>query len=351
MKRVLVTGGSGFIGRYVCERLRHDGHDVTILDLVPPSWASDGIRIVRGDIRDRTAVDDAMAGCDELVHLAAAHHDFGISEGTYFDVNEGGARVLCDAMDRVNLRRACFYSSVAVYGTVPEPRTETVPPRPASPYGASKLAGEEVFRRWSEQGGDRRILVMRPAVVFGPRNFANMFALIRQIHSGLFVRVGEGTNVKSTAYVDNLVDATFYLMTRGGGPAFDVYNYVDTPDLTSGEICDIISESLGRGPTRWSIPLPLAVALASPFDVFIRLTGRNFPISSARVRKLATMQTKFVAEKVRQAGFTPRVPLSAGLRSMTAWFVNEGQKQPVVSHLPPARVGGSLVASRKAAGA
>jgi len=109
--------------------------------------------------------------------------------------------------------------------------------------------------------------------------------------------------------------------------------------------------ALGSSITLNGAPMTVIGILASPFDVFIRLTGRNFPISSARVRKLATMQTKFVAEKVRQAGFTPRVPLSAGLRSMTAWFVNEGQKQPVVSHLPPARVGGSLVASRKAAGA
>ena len=351
MTRVLVTGGSGFIGRYFCERLRKDGRDVTILDLVPPSWNAEGIRFVRGDVRDAVAVREALVDVDELIHLAAAHHDFGIAESTYFDVNEGGARVLCEAMDAAAVRRATFYSSVAVYGNVPEPRTEEVQPAPAAPYGASKLAGEQVFRRWSEQGGGRRVLVMRPAVVFGPRNLANMFALIRQIHSGLFMRVGEGTNVKSTAFVENLVDATCYLLARSDGPEFDVYNYVDTPDLTSREICDIISESLGRGPTRWAIPLPVAVALAWPFDAVIGLTGRNLPISSARVRKLATMQTKFVAEKVRRAGFTPRVPLQAGLRLMTTWFLMEGKSQPVVSHLPPASVGGALVASRKAAGA
>lgn len=351
MSRVLVTGGSGFIGRNVSERLRAQGRDVTILDLVPPTWPVDGMRVVRGDVRDRRVVDEAMAGCDEVIHLAAAHHDFGISEETYFDVNEGGARVLCDAMDALGIRLICFYSSVAVYGTAPEPRSEAVHPQPAAPYGASKLAGEEVFRAWASRGQGRRVLVMRPAVVFGPRNFANMFALIRQIHSGLFLRVGEGTNIKSTAYVDNLVDATFYLMEHGNGNGFDVFNYVDTPDLTSREICDAISESLGRGPTRWSIPLPVASALAWPFDAVIRVTGRNLPISSARVRKLATMETKFVAEKVRQAGFSPRVPLREGLRLMTTWFVNEGRKQPVVSHLPPPRVGGTLVTSHKAAGA
>lgn len=351
MSRVLVTGGSGFIGRYVCERIVEGGGTVTILDLVAPRWDARGIPHVQGDARDAAAVDKAIAGADEVIHLAAAHHDFGISDATYFDVNEGSARVLCAAMDKAGVTKACFYSSVAVYGSVPEPRTEDVVPSPEAPYGASKLAGERVFQRWTEQGGGRRALVMRPAVVFGPRNFANMYALIRQIHSRLFLPIGPGTNVKSTAYVENLVDATFYLMSRDDRPAFDVYNYVDTPDLTSREICDAISESLGRRPIGWSLPLGAALALAMPFDAAIRVTGRNLPISSARVRKLATAQTRFAADKVRRAGFAPRVPLRDGLHRMTEWFVKEGRHQPVVSHLPPARVGDALVSSRKAAGA
>jgi nucleoside-diphosphate-sugar epimerase len=292
-----------------------------------------------------------MSGVEEVIHLAAAHHDFGIAPQTYFDVNEGGARVLCDAMEAAGIRRACFYSSVAVYGDVPEPRTENVTPAPTSPYGASKLAGEEVFRSWTERGDGRRVLVMRPAVVFGPRNFANMYALIRQIYSRLFLPIGDGTNVKSTAYVENLVGATFHLLSRADGPAFDVYNYVDTPDLTSREICDAITESLGRRTLALSLPLPVAVALAMPFDGIIRLTGRNLPISTARVRKLATAQTRFDASRVRSTGFVAGVSLRDGLRRMTDWFVREGRFEPVVSHLPPARLGDALVATRKAAGA
>lgn len=351
MTRVLVTGGSGFIGRYLCERLRAESHDVTILDLVAPAWPSGDMRVVRGDIRDPVAVNDAMAGCDAMMHLAAAHHDFGIAESTYFDVNEGGARVLCAAMDAGGVTEACFYSSVAVYGDAPEPRSEDTTPMPNAPYGASKLAGEAVFREWTAQGGGRSVLVIRPAVVFGPRNFANMYALIRQIHSRFFLPIGEGSNIKSTAFVENLVAATMYLLARDDREPFDAYNYVDGPDLTSREICDAITESLGRQPVRWSLPLPVALLLASPFDAVIRLTGRNLPISSARVRKLATMQTRFPADKVRRAGFTPAVTLREGLRRMTDWYMSEGRSQPVISHLPPARVGGALRETHKAAGA
>lgn len=349
--RVLVTGGSGFIGRYFCERLHGAGREVQILDLVPPAWPHEGICVQLGDVRDPAAVREALAGCDLVIHLAAAHHDFGISAPTYFGVNEGGARVLTEEMDRAGVRRVCFFSSVAVYGDAPEPRTEATPPAPAHPYGASKLAGEEVFRRWVERGDGRRALVIRPAVVFGPRNFANVYALMRQIHSGFYLPVGRGANVKSMAYVENVVDAALHLLGRDALPAFDAFNYVDLPDLTSRGIGDAIAEALGRRPPAVAVPLSLALALAAPFDAVIRVTGRNLPISSARVRKLATMQTKFEAAKVREAGFEPAHTLRDGIRRMAEWFLSEGRHQPVVSHLPPETVGAALVASAKAAGA
>ncbi|GJG87940.1 UDP-N-acetylglucosamine 4-epimerase [Gemmatimonadetes bacterium T265] len=336
----LVTGGAGFIGRLLCTSLLARGDRVTVLDLapVPPARAGERVptRVVRGDVRDPAAVREALAGCDAVFHLAAAHHDFGIDRATYFGVNEGAAEVLCAAMDAVGVREVCFYSSVAVFGDAPEPHHEDAPKAPNNDYGASKLAGEAVFRRWAEAAPGRRVLVVRPTVTFGPGNFANMFSLIRQIDSGLFVQVGAGDNVKSLSYVENLVDATLFLWDRPAGAAFEAYNWVEKPDFTSGEIAAAISAALGRGAPRFRVPLGVAVALAAPFDLVIRLTGRNLPVSSARVRKLAADRTKFEADKVRAAGFRPRVALDEGIRRMVAWYLAEGRRQTPVRHLPPA---------------
>jgi nucleoside-diphosphate-sugar epimerase len=351
MSRVLVTGGSGFIGHYWCEHLAREGVDVTVLDLVAPAWLPDGARDVRGDVRDPAAVASALEGCDAVLHLAAAHHDFGLAERTYFDVNQGGAEVLAAEMDRAGVGRLCFYSSVAVYGDVPEPTIEAGLTRPESPYGASKLAGEDVFRRWTAQGGGRRALVIRPTAVCGPGNFSNVFTLMRQIHSGFYLPVGRGENVKSLAYVENLVEATAYLWARDDLPPFDVYNYVDKPDLTSRQICETIAASVGRRPPRWSLPLGIALAAAAPFDVVSALFRQNLSVSRARVRKLGASRTCFDAGKVRAAGFTARISLAEGLRRMGAWYLAEGRRQPVVSHLPPARVGDPSRRSARAAGA
>lgn len=216
--KTAITGGSGFIGQYVVERLLAAGDEVTTLDLVPPpDGAARPTRHVRGDVRDPAAVRDALAGADRVLHLAAAHHDFGIDERTYFDVNEGAAGVLCREAERAGIRELCFFSSCAVYGDAPEPHAEDGPKQPNSHYGASKLAGEAVFSRWAETG-QGRVLVIRPTVVFGPRNFGNMYTLIRQIHRRRYLPVGAGSNQKSLAYVENLVDALLHLWTRPSGP-------------------------------------------------------------------------------------------------------------------------------------
>ena len=342
--KVCVTGGSGFIGGYFVDDLTRAGHEVVILDLIDPDHTQHGlsgeqiarVEFIKGDIRNPQKADEALAGCDMLLNLAAAHHDFGIEYDTYFDVNERGSQILCDAMDNHGVKRACFYSTVAVYGDAPEPREETTPPAPESPYGKSKLAGEKVFEAWVSKGDGRRCLVIRPTVTFGIHNFANMYSLIRQVNSGKFVRVGGGTNIKSLSYVENIVDATQYLWDRDDLEPFDVFNYIDKPDLTSRGISETVYEALGKKPLPIAVPMWFALLGALPFDMVIALTGKNLPISGPRVKKLFAAQTKFEADKLLAKGYTPKVPLKEGIRRMVNWYLEEGKDQSAEWHQPPA---------------
>lgn len=339
---VLVTGGSGFIGSYFVPLLHSAGHSLTILDLVRPDFDPGPARVVVGDVRDPSAVRHALQGNDAVLHLAAAHHDFGIAEKTYYDVNENGARVLCDAMDDARVTKLCFYSSVAVFGDSALPRHEAQTPKPNSPYGGSKLAAERVFHAWTARGDNRRCLVIRPTVTFGVNNFANMYSLIRQLADKPFVRVGDGSNIKSLSYVENITEATLFLWNQPGLAPFDVFHYVDKPDLTSRQICDTILAALGKKPVGPAIPLSAACLAALPFDLVIKLTGKNLPISSARIKKLFATETKFEADKVRAAGFNARVPLREGIEKMTRWYLAEGRAKKPFWRTPPAEVGGAV---------
>lgn len=333
--RICVTGGSGFIGVHFCRVLHAAGHEAVVLDLVDPPADMPFQRFVRGDIRDPEAAHDAMTGCDAVLHLAAAHHDFGIEEATFVDVNERGTQVLCDAMDAAGIRPITFYSTVAVYGTAAPPLAETTEPEPFSPYGRSKLAAECLLAHWAGRGEGRRCLVIRPTVTYGRENFANMYSLIRQVDRRRFLMVGAGDNIKSLSYIENIIAATMYLWDHPGPEAFAVYNYIDTPDLTSRRIAEIVYEALGRTPPRWSVPMWVALLLALPFDLLIALTGRNIPVSSARVRKLFADQTKFEAHKVLKTGFQPAVSVEEGIRRMTAWYDERGRHESADWHLPP----------------
>ena len=181
------------------------------------------------------------------------------------------------------------------------------------------------------------MLVVRPPVVFGAGNFANMYALIRQIDRRRFVRVGAGDNVKSLVYVDNLVDATLLAWRRLTG-GFDVVNIVDKPDLTSRQIADIVFRAFGKAPPRLRVPLAFGLALGLPFDAFSRITGQPLAVSTARIRKYAADQTKFEADKLARLGFQAAVSLEEGLRHMVAWYQREGRVKATRNRLPPANV-------------
>jgi nucleoside-diphosphate-sugar epimerase len=337
--RILITGGGGFIARHFVERLTREGIALTLFDLAPPEWDPGSATVLLGDVRDPRALRQALVGgrCDAVLHLAAAHHDSGIAPETYYDVNEGGARTLCGVLDELSIRDVCFLSTVAVYGDAPEPRREDTPVRPTTAYGKSKLAAERVFQTWAGGAPGRRAVVIRPPVVFGAGNYANMYALIRQIDSGRFLQIGNGRNVKSLVYVENLVAATLLAWRREGAPAFEIVNVVDKPDLTSREIAEVLSRALGKAPPRHSIPLGLGLALGLPFDAFSLLTGRSLPVSTARIRKYAGEQTKFEADKLARLGFRAGVGLEEGLRRMVEWYHREGGGQPARPRLPPAR--------------
>jgi hypothetical protein len=160
-----------------------------------------------------------------------------------------------------------------------------------------------------------------------------MYSLIRQVYGGRYVFLGKCSNIKSLSYIDNLLDATFFLLDRDDLPAFDMYNCVEKPDFTSRQIAEAIFGALNRAPTRRRIPLWLGLFLALPFDILIKLTGRNLAISGERLKKLFQTETKFEADKIRAVGFEPRVPLREGIERMVKWYVEQGRHESSEWHL------------------
>jgi nucleoside-diphosphate-sugar epimerase len=316
MDTILITGGSGFIGSHFQNYLSPE--QIINFDLAEPDTHLRS-NFFQGDIRNREDLRKAIRGknVQTIISLAAKHHDFGIGHEEYFDTNEGGTQCLCDVAEEEGIKEIIFFSSVAVYGIREEISTEEMTPEPDGPYGASKLAGEKVLTNWAKKDPTRKVLILRPSLVFGPNNMANMRNLIRQIDSGLYFHLGKADNVKSIAYVENVVQATLFMKERMK-PGVAIYNYADEPQLTTRQIASVIAEALGKK-IRFSLPKTFAILMGIPFDLMIKMTGKNLPVSTARIRKLGT-QTYHSAEKIRKEGFKPLYSTVEGLRKMVEWY-------------------------------
>jgi len=317
--KVLVVGNSGFIGTHLTRLLVKQGYEVAGLDIKAPSVKQDTYRFVQGDILNSSDIMKAASGVEAIINLAAKHHDFGVSRDEFFSVNEQGTQNILDCAGSLKIKNLIFYSTVAVYGAVNGYSTEETVPAPINNYGASKLAAEAAVRRWIEEDASRQIAIFRPTVVFGPENYANMYNLIDKVYKKRFIFVGNGENIKSVAYVENLVAATIFVLDRLK-PGIQIFNYSDYPQLTSAQIVAVITKSLGCNIPGFKIPLKPALLFASFFDVLGKITGYNFPITAQRIKKFNT-STQHNSDKIRAFGFSPPVAVEEGIRRMAEWYL------------------------------
>lgn len=307
--KIVMIGASGFVGTRLIEMLSPKYPDIKNLDLEPSYFYND-ITVI-ADVRNQEQMDNELAGADVVILLAAQHRDDVSPVSLYYDTNVEGMRVTLNAMEKNNVKRLIFFSSVAVYGLNKHNPDETFPTEPFNHYGKSKLQAEELLWQWHSCHQEWNVNVIRPTVIFGERNRGNVYNLLKQISSGRFLRVGKGDNRKSMAYVGNIVAFVKYLLENCSA-GYNVYNYVDKPDFTMNDLVNLIEKVLNKKIPAVHFPYWLGLSGGYCFDALAKLTGRKFPISSVRVRKFCAT-TEFDATKAHSTGFKPPFTLEEGL--------------------------------------
>jgi UDP-glucose 4-epimerase len=211
--RILVTGGCGFIGSNLVPLLLERGADVAVLDsfaIAGPERLPDGVDVREGDVRDPAALAGAAAGADAVIHLAAAGNvsDSVSDPLANFEVNARGTLLTLHAAVEAGVRRFVFASTGgALIGDAPPPVDEGSVPRPISPYGASKLAGEGYCQAFRGSYGLETI-ALRFANVYGPGSDLKRGAVttfIKRALSGEPLTIyGDGGATRDFIYVDDL---------------------------------------------------------------------------------------------------------------------------------------------------
>ncbi len=268
---MLVTGGAGFIGSHLTERLLRDGARVRVLDnfstgsvanLAFAGSSDDGLEVIRGDIRDLATVQRAAAGASVIYHQAAMRSvprsvddPLGANEN-----NVTGTLNVLEAARRAGVRRVVYASSSSVYGDRPDlPKREDQPPSPVSPYAVSKAAGEQYAAVWSRLYGVETV-GLRYFNVFGPRQDpASEYAaviprfILWAIQGRPLEVHGDGAQSRDFTYIDNVVEANV-LAARAPGVAGEVFNVGCGARVSLLEIAGQLEALLGRTVERRHTP-------------------------------------------------------------------------------------------------
>ena len=310
--RTLVTGGAGFIGSHLVEKLLAAGHEVSILDDFNDFYdpeikrgniaaVADDVRVHQLDLRDAQAVKGLFRRekFEVIAHLAAragVRPSIGNPQ-LYYDTNVNGTLHLLEAARSTGIERFIFASSSSVYGiskVVPFSEdlhlTQTI-----SPYAATKIAGEFLCSTYSHLY-QMRVVALRFFTVYGARQRPDLaiHQFTRRIHSGQPIdQFGDGSTRRDYTYIDDIIQGVMAAF-RYEGPLFDIFNLGENDTIELRELIAEIERALGRKAQINQLP-------EQPGDV---------PITCADISKAK-----------RLLGYNPRTPLRAGVPKFVEWFL------------------------------
>ncbi len=252
-KRVLVTGGAGFVGSHLCHRLVPDNDVVVVDDESNGSrdWLPDGVDFVAGDLTDPAVAREAITADVDAVFHFAADKDAARDDIDQFRVNNALTENVVERMDEVGVEHVAFTSSSTVYGEAPRPTPEDFGPlEPISVYGASKLGEEGLLSVYGHSHGIQA-WVFRFANIVGPRLqpgsvVTDFIEKLRDDPDSLTI-LGDGRQEKSYMYVDDCIEAMCHVVESADEP-FNVYNLGTESTTSVTTIADVVADEMGLDP-------------------------------------------------------------------------------------------------------
>ncbi|TRX72007.1 NAD(P)-dependent oxidoreductase [Carboxylicivirga sp. M1479] len=231
--KYIIFGSEGFIGSHFKSYIQGNN----LGEVVEYDIRKD----ISYDVREKIEIEGEFSEDDIIINLAAVHTTPGHPDYEYFETNIKGAENICQFAEDNGIKTIVFTSSIAPYGASEDVKTEMTLPTPNTPYGISKLVAENIHKIWQAKESDtRKLLILRPGVVFGKGENGNFTRLYKALAKGVFFYPGRKDTIKGCIYVKDLVDITHCLIA-GYSFGVQLFNFTYAPPLSIKQIVQSIS--------------------------------------------------------------------------------------------------------------
>ncbi|MCL2724994.1 MAG: NAD(P)-dependent oxidoreductase [Polyangiaceae bacterium] len=324
--KVLVTGGSGFLGSHVAEQLVHAGH--TVRALVRKSSnrkflnTLSGVEFAEGSVENRASVDEAMRGVDAVVHSAGLVKARNASE--FFECNTQGTTNLLEAAiaHAPNMKRFVHVSSLEACGPsfdgLPVSRDQE---RPVTTYGRSKLAAEKECARRKDK---LPVVIVRPAAIYGPRD-VEILEAFRAVRRRQYPVIGDGKMLACYIYGPDCASACIKAIDADVASGSIYFADDGQPVTMARAMGEILPAALGRKPLlRFGVPLSVLKLASLGVEAYGRFAGKAVMLTR---EKVAMLSHHWVCESgVTHADlkWKPEVTFEEGVRLTAKWYEDHG---------------------------
>lgn len=324
--RTAVIGGSGFIGRRLCEACLRRGDEVSALVRDPEAAKAlnaEGVRTVTGDITDEDAIRRTCADSDRVVNCAGALGKWRTPESDMEFVNAVAPGTIVRSAAASGAGRVIHLSTAGVSGPLPPGIAvdEGFPPRPVTAYQRTKLAGEESALR-EHAGTGLPLTIVRPAFVYGPTD-THKLSLFRSVANRRFLYVDQGKSRLHPIYIADLIDGLLLASTQGSGGG-DIYIMGGPAPISIRGMVEAIADSVSAEPPTLSLPRSVVYMTAAAAETIGRMVGKEPPVTRSKVDLMSTNYV-YITDRARNSlGFHPIVQPVEGMRMTAEWYLRKG---------------------------
>jgi len=313
--KFLIFGSSGFIGTHLAKYLAAINPDADILKYDIKERVSNDFELL--DVRHPINITYPDTDTSIIFNLAAVHVTPGHPDNEYFETNIWGAENVCNFARKNGINTIVFTSSIAPYGPSEDLKKEETLPMPNTPYGISKLTAEYIHKVWqAEDPENRKLIIVRPGVVFGKSEGGNFTRLYSSIKKGIFFYPGRKDTIKACIYVKDMVRILYQSAIEEPSGAV-TYNLTYYPSPSIEEICETIAKVTDIKPPSILMPAYLLKNMAGVAYYTGRAVGRKLNgIHPARVKKLM-ISTNISGENLFKSPYKLQYTLEDAIRN---WY-------------------------------